>query len=62
MNGVQVKKPSGLQYNRLLDAVVTIIKYNIIKIDNAVYIKVLSGETVSYQMVSSDGVLNTTNN
>ena len=41
---------------------VTIIKYNKIKIDHAIYIKVLFDGTVSYLTVSTDGVLNTTNN
>ena len=34
MNGIQGTKPSGRQWNRLLDAVVTIIKYNKSTIDH----------------------------
>ena len=48
MNGIQGTKPDGRQWNRLLDAVVMIIKYNKIKIDNYIYIKVFSDRTVSY--------------
>ena len=40
MNGIQVENPSGRQLNRLLDAVVTILKYKKITIDHAIYIKV----------------------
>ena len=56
------KKPAGRQWNRLLDAVVTIIKYKKITIDHAIYIKIFSDVTVSYPTVSTDGVLNITNN
>ena len=62
MNGIQGKKPAGRQWNQLLDAVVTIIKYKKIIIDYAIYIKVFSGVTVSYFTVSTNDVLNTTNN
>ena len=41
---------------------VTIIKYKKITIDNDIYIKVLSDGTVSCLTVSTDDVLNTTNN
>ena len=57
-----VKNPAGLQWNRLLDAVVTILKYNKNKIDHAIYIKLFSDKTVSYLTVSTDHVLNATNN
>ena len=36
MNGVQGKKPAGRQWNRLLDAVVIIIKYKNRTIDHAI--------------------------
>ena len=36
MNGIQGKKPSGKKWNRLLNAVVTILKYKKITIDNAI--------------------------
>ena len=62
MNVIQVTKPAERQWNRLLDAVVTIIKYNRSKINHAIYIKVFPVGTVSYLTVSTDDVLNTTNN
>ena len=62
MNVIQVTNPDGRQWNILLDAVVTILKYKKITIDHAIYIKVFSGGTVSYLTVSTDDVLNTTNN
>ena len=62
MNGIQGTKPAGRQWNRLIDAVVTIISYKKRKNDHAIYINVLSDGTVSYLTVSTDDVLNTTNN
>ena len=62
MNGIQGTKPSERQWNRLLDAVVTILKYKKSTIDHAIYIKVFDDGTVSYLTVSTDDVLNTTNN
>ena len=62
MNIIQGTKPALQQWNILLDAVVTILKYNKITIDQAVYIKVFSDEIVSHLTVSTDDVLNTTNN
>ena len=62
MNGIQGKKPSVQQWNRLLDAALTILKYKRRKIDHAIYIKVFSDGPVSYLPVSTDDVLNTTNN
>ena len=56
------EKQSGKKYNRILDAVVTNIKYKKITIDNAIYIKVFSDVTVYYLSGSTDDVLNTTNN
>ena len=38
------------------------MKYTKIKIDHAIYIKVFSDGTVSYLTVSTDDVLNITNN
>ena len=61
INAIQCTKPLGRQCNWLLDTVVTIKKYKKITIDNEIYIKVFSGGTMSYLMVSNDGVLNTTN-
>ena len=62
MNEVHGKKPSGRKWNRLLDKVVTIIKYMKRKIDHAIYMKIFSDGIVSYLIFSTDNVLNTTNN
>ena len=62
MNGIQGTKPAGRQWNRLLHTVVTIIEYKKSTIDHAIYIKVFDDGTVSYLTVSTDDVLNTTNN
>ena len=62
MNEVHVTKPAGRQWNRLLDAVITILEYKTITIDHAIYVKVFDDGTVSYLTVSTDDVLNTTNN
>ena len=62
MNGIQGTKPDGRQWNRLLDVVVTILSYKNITIDHSIYIKVFTDDTVSYLTVSTDDVLNTTNN
>ena len=55
-------KPAGIQWNYLLGEMVTILKYNNITIDHAIYIKVFSDWTLSSLTVSTDDVLNTTNN
>ena len=60
MNVVQLTKPAVQKWNRLLDSVVTIIKYKKITIDHAIYIKVLSDLKISYLTVSTDDVINTT--
>ena len=62
MNGIQVTKPAGRQWNRLLDSVVAILKYKNSTIDHAIYIKIFADGTMSYPTVSTDDVLNTTNN
>ena len=62
MNVIQGTKQAGRQLNRLLDAVVTILKYKNITIDHAINIKVFTDGTVSYLTVSTDDVLNDTNN
>ena len=62
MNGIQGTKPAGRQWNRLLDAVVTIIKYKKSTIYHAIYIKVFTDVTVSYITVTTFEVLNTNNN
>ena len=56
------KKPAGQKWNQILDAVVAIIKYNKCTIDHAIYIKVFDDGTFYYLTVSTDNVLNTTNN
>ena len=61
-NEIQITKLYGLQCNRLIDAVVTILKYQNMLIYHTIYIKVLSDVTVSYLIVSTDDVINTTNN
>ena len=62
MNGIQGKKTAGRQWNRLLDSVVKIIQYKKGAIDHAIYIKVFTDGTLYYLKVSTDDVLNTTNN
>ena len=62
MNGIQGTKPSRRKWNRILDAVVTMMKYKKSTIDYAIYINVLSDVTVSYITVSTDDVFNATNN
>ena len=61
MDGIQGTKPAGWKLNRILDAVVTILKYKKIIIDHAIYIKVFTDGPFSYFTVSTDDVLNTTN-
>ena len=62
MNGIKGTKPAGLQWNRLLDAVVTIIKYKKSAIDHDIYIKAFFDGTLYYLTVSTGDVINTTNN
>ena len=62
MNVIQGKKPAEQQWNRLLDAVVAILKYKKITIYHAVYIKVFSDGTVSYLKVSTDDIISNTYN
>ena len=62
MNGIQGTKPSGKQWDILLDAVVTILRYDKITIDNSIYIKTFSDGIVSYPTVSTYYVINATNN
>ena len=57
-----VKKTAAQQYNRLLDAAVTIIKYKRIQIDPDICTNVLYDVTVSYLKISSGYIINTTNN
>ena len=62
MNVIQGGKQAGIKWNRLLDTVVTILKYKKSTIYHAIYIKVFSDGTVSYPTVYNDDVLNNTNN
>ena len=62
MNRIQGTKPAGRQWNRLLDAVVTIINDKNSTLDHAICIKVFTDGTVSYLTVSTDDVINTTIN
>ena len=62
MYGIQGTEPDGQPLNILLDAVVTILKYNKGTNDHAIYIKFLSDGTVTYLKASNDDVINTTNN
>ena len=59
---IQGTKPSLLQYNRIFDAVVTILECKKIAIDNSIYIKVFSDGTISYLEFSTGDFVNTTNN
>ena len=56
------KTPAGQQWIRILDTVVTIIKYNKSTIDHYLYIKLFSDVTLPYLTVYTDDFLNTTNN
>ena len=62
MNGTQGTKKTGGKWHRILDAVVTIIKYKKSTIDPAIYIKVLYDGTVSYLKVHTYDVFNTNYN
>ena len=62
MNGIQGTKTFGRQCKIILNAVVTIIKYKKSPIDSSIYIKVFFDVIMSYLTVSTDDVLNTTNN
>ena len=62
MNGMEGTKPYGIKWNRLLYAVVIILKYNKITIGHSIYIKFFSDVTLSYIIVSTYDVLNATNN
>ena len=61
MDGIQGTKPDGKRWNRLLDVLVTIIKYKKITIDHAIYIKVFYYLIVYYLTVFTDDVSNTNN-
>ena len=46
MNEIQGTKPAGRKYNRLFDAVVTIIKYKKSTIDHDIYINTSCDRTM----------------
>ena len=62
MNGIQGSKTDGRKWNRLLDEVVTILTYKKSTCDYAIYIKVFTDVIFSYLTVSTNDVLNATNN
>ena len=62
MNLMRGTKPAIRQWNVLLDDVVKILKYKKITIDHSIYIRFFSDITVSYLIVSTNDVLNNTNN
>ena len=62
MNEIQGNNPDGRKWNRLLDEVVTILKYKKSTIDNDIYTKVFTYGKVFYLTVSTDDIFNTTNN
>ena len=62
MNGIQGTNTAVIQWNILIDAVVTILEYKKSTIDHVIYIKVFTDGTVSYLTFSNGDVLNTTNN
>ena len=62
MNVIQGTKPVRRQWNRLLYAVITILKYKKSTFYHAIYIKVFTGRALSCLTVSTDDVINTTNN
>ena len=61
MNGIRGTNPAGRQCNRILDLVVTIIKYKKISIGREIYINLFTDCNISYITVSTDYVLDTTN-
>ena len=62
MNRIQGTKTAGRQWNRLFDAVVTILEYKKSTIDHVIYIIFFDYGTLSYHTVSTDDGLNTNNN
>ena len=60
--GFKEGETSGRKWNRLIDNVIMILKYKKCTIDHAIYIKVFFDVTVSYLIVFTDDVVNTTNN
>ena len=61
-NAIHGTKPAGKEWNRVLDAVVTIIIYKKGKIDHVISMKVLSDGTVYYLKVPTYDAINTYNN
>ena len=62
MNGIQGTNPSGSQWNILLYAWVTVLKYKKITIDNAIYIKVSPDGNIYYLTFYTEYIMDTTNN
>ena len=59
---IQGTNSRGRQWNKLLDTVVTILKYKISIIDHSIYINVFSGGNVYYLTLHTDVVLDNNNN
>ena len=59
---IQGTKPAQKQCNQLLYAVVAIPKYKKSTIYRSIQIRVFSDGTVSYLTLSTDNILDTTNN
>ena len=62
MHGTQGTKPSARKWNRLLYELVTILKYKNSTIYHDIFITVFTDAKVSYLAVSTDDVINSTNN
>ena len=62
MNTIEVTKPRGLQCNRLLDDTIKIIDNKKIKINHSIYVKIFSNDNLSDLTLSTDNVINISNN
>ena len=61
MNVIQGVDTAGWKWNRLLDVVVTILKYKKSTIDHSIYINVFYDGIESQLTVSTDNVIDTNN-
>ena len=62
MNTIEVTKPRVRQCNRLLDATIKIIDNRKIKINHSIYVKIFSNDNLSDLTLSTDNVINISNN
>ena len=62
MNGIKVTNPAGNKWNRIIDAVFTVMKYKKITTDDIIYVKVFYYGNLSYLTLSTDDYMNNTNN